>query len=81
VAGEDEVVALTFSSLPKAVEFMQPAVMAGHITNVNKIAKFKWDVAKNLPFAMMLNPSDEIFDTHQVAMFEIDHQLAEAPDE
>ncbi len=81
VAGDSEVVLLTFSSLPKAVEFMQPAVMAGHITNVNKIAKFKWDVVKQWPFPTILNPSDEIFDTQPITMLDIDPQNAEAADE
>ncbi len=81
VEGDGEVVLLTFSSLPKAVEFMQPAVMAGHITNVNKIAKFKWDVVKQWPYPTILNPSDEIFDTQAVAMLEIDRTTAETPDE
>lgn len=81
VAGDNEVVLLTFSSLPKAVEFMQPAVMAGYITNVNKIAKFKWDVIKQWPYPTILNPSDEIFDTQAVAMLDIDHATAEAADE
>ncbi|MBI1282023.1 MAG: hypothetical protein GC179_28110 [Anaerolineaceae bacterium] len=81
VVGDGEVILLTFSSLPKAVEFMQPAVMAGHITNVNKIAKFKWDVVKEWPFPTILNPSDEIFDTQPVAMLQIDPQHAEAADE
>ena len=81
VMGDDEVVLLTFSSLPKAIEFMQPAVMAGHITNVNKIAKFKWDVVKQWPYPTLLNPSDEIFDTQAVVMLEIDRTTAEAADE
>ncbi len=81
VAGDNETVALAFSSLPKAVEFMQPAVLAGHIRDVNKVAKFSWETAKNWPFPMMLNPSDEIFDTERVAMLSIDPQTAEAPDE
>lgn len=81
VAGDNETVLLAFSSLPKAVEFMQPAVLAGHIRDVNKVAKFSWDIAKNWPFPMMLNPSDEIFDTERVVMVSIDPQTAEAPDE
>ncbi|MCA0455809.1 MAG: hypothetical protein LCI00_17665 [Chloroflexi bacterium] len=81
VAGEGETVLLTFSSLPKAVEFMQFAVMEGYITNVNKIAKFKWDVVKDWPFPTILNPSDEIFATQAVIMVAIDHATAEAPDE
>ena len=81
VVGDDEFVLLTFSSLPKAVEFMQPAVMAGHIANVNKIAKFKWDVVNQWSYPTILNPSDEIFDTQAIAMLEIDRTAAEAADE
>lgn len=81
VAGDDETVLLTFSSLPKAVEFMQFAVMEGYITNVNKIAKFKWDVVKNWPFPTILNPSDEIFAQQAVVMVDVDHATAETPDE
>ena len=72
---------LAFSSLPKAVEFMQPAVVAGRIKDVNKIAKFRWEVARDWPFPVMLNPSDEIFDTHAAALLAVDPDTAEAPDE
>lgn len=81
VQGDNEIVLLTFSSLPKAVEFMQPAVVAGHIINVNKIAKYKWDIIKSWPYATILNPSDEIFDTQTVAMLDVDRAAAEAADE
>jgi hypothetical protein len=81
VAGENETVLLAFSSLPKAVEFMQPAVLAGHILDVNKVAKFSWEVVRALPFPVMLNPSDEIFDTQAVVLVAVDPQTAEAADE
>ncbi len=81
VEGDGETVLLTFSSLPKAVEFMQFAVMEGYITNVNKIAKFKWDIVKDWPFPTILNPSDEIFATQAVIMVDVNHVTAEAPDE
>lgn len=81
VAGDNETVLLTFSSLPKAVEFMQFAVMAGYLTNVNKIAKFKWDVVKLWSQPTILNPSDEIFATQAVVMVDIDYATAETPDE
>jgi hypothetical protein len=81
VAGDGETVLLAFSSLPKAVEFMQPAVVSGHVKDVNKIAKFRWEVARDWPFAIMLNPSDEILDTHTVALLAVDPRTAETPDE
>lgn len=49
-------VALGFSSLPKAVAFMQPMILAGRITGVNKIAKFTRETAAAWPFAAWLNP-------------------------
>jgi hypothetical protein len=81
IAGDNETVMLAFSSLPKAVEFMQPAVMAGHIKDVNKVAKFAWETVNAWPFPVMLNPSDEIFETHPVVLLPVDPETAEAPDE
>ncbi|MBL8164793.1 MAG: hypothetical protein JNJ61_22600 [Anaerolineae bacterium] len=81
VNGDNETVVLAFSSLPKAVEFMQPAVLAGHIHGVNKVAKFRWSVAQAWPFAILLNPSDEILETNTLAWIEVDPKTAEAPDE
>jgi len=78
---DNETVLLAFSSLPKAVEFMQPAVLAGHILDVNKVAKFAWGVVQALPYPIMLNPSDEIFDTQPVVFVAVDPATAEAPDE
>lgn len=72
---------LGFSSLPKAVEFMQPAVLAGLVVGVNKIAKFRWEVAGSWPFAVILNPSLEIFRAHAVTLLRVDPASAESPDE
>ncbi|MBZ0285971.1 MAG: hypothetical protein K8I30_00045, partial [Anaerolineae bacterium] len=81
VAGDNETVLLAFSSLPKAVEFMQPAVLAGHILDVNKVAKYAWGVVQALPYPIMLNPSDEIFDTQAAVFVEVDPAKAEEADE
>ncbi|MEO8607782.1 MAG: hypothetical protein ABI690_07880 [Chloroflexota bacterium] len=81
VAGDNETVLLAFSSLPKAVEFMQPAVLAGRILDVNKVAKFAWAVVQALPYPIMLNPSDEIFDTQAPVFVQVDPTAAEEPDE
>jgi ubiquinone/menaquinone biosynthesis C-methylase UbiE len=48
--------ALAFTSLPKAVAFMQPAVKEGRILGVSRIAKFDKKTAARWPFALMLNP-------------------------
>jgi SAM-dependent methyltransferase len=50
---------LAFTSLPKAVEFMQPAVTAGLIKGINKVAKFDKSVAPRWAADVLLNPSFE----------------------
>jgi hypothetical protein len=48
---------LAFSSLVKAVAFMQAAILARTITTVNKVAKFKAEVAQSWGLPMILNPA------------------------
>lgn len=50
-------VALAFTSLPKAVAFMQPAVIAGVLIGINKVAKFDRSVAARWDFPIVLNPT------------------------
>lgn len=47
---------LAFSSLPKAVEFMQAAVKAGRLTGISKIAKYEKGAAAGWPLHALLNP-------------------------
>jgi hypothetical protein len=71
-----------FTSLPKAVQLMQAAVMDGTIKDVSKIAKFSKRTAALWDFAVLLNPSlATIKDRGQVTLIEIDPASAEAPDE
>lgn len=48
---------LVFSSLPRAVEFMQPAVKSGTLKGINKIAKFDKAVALGWGVDTLLNPA------------------------
>jgi ubiquinone/menaquinone biosynthesis C-methylase UbiE len=60
---------LAFTSLPKAVEFMQPAVTSGLLKGVNKVAKFdkaaalQWaaDVLLNPPFEKLRKSGQHVF--------------------
>ena len=52
-------VLLAFSSLLKAVAFMQKAVLAGAMAGVNKIGKFPAQAARGWPLPLALNPSFE----------------------
>lgn len=54
-----EPVLLGFSSLVKAVAFMQPAVLAGFLSGINKVAKFRAEAAQRWTVPVRLNPSFE----------------------
>jgi SAM-dependent methyltransferase len=70
---------LAFTSLPKAVAFMQMAVLAGRLRDVNKVAKFRREVVAAWP--LRLNPTLDALPPTPFTQVEIDHTLAEAPDE
>lgn len=74
-------VLLAFSSLPKAVAFMQPAVMAGLVKDVNKVAKFSKETAQSWPQAVLFNPTAEMVEGWPVVLLPVDPSTAEAPDE
>lgn len=72
---------LAFTSLPKAVAFMQPAVMAGLVKDVNKVGKFKREVAQTWEQPVLLNASVDDLRGRTVTTINIDPTTAEAPDE
>ena len=72
---------LAFSSLPKAVAFMQPAVLAGKISDVNKVGKFTRASASAWQWGALLNPTLEALAGQSFTTVEIDPDTAEAPDE
>lgn len=72
---------LAFSSLPKAVGFMQPAVMQGLIWDVNKVGKFSRDAALAWELPILLNPTLDVLSGQTVVYVAIDPNTAEAPDE
>jgi SAM-dependent methyltransferase len=65
-------VALAFSSLPAAVAFLQPAVLAGAIVGVNKVAKFTRAAAQAWAFQVVLDPTPDILDHAALSAFSID---------
>lgn len=70
---------LAFSSLPKAVEFMQPAVMSGFIADVNKVGKFSRETAQD--WRLRLNAPLEAVQDTALMWVEVDPNSAEVPDE
>lgn len=72
---------LAFSSLPKAVAFMQPVVLTGHILGVSKVAKFSKQTALGWPQAVLLNPTPEMLENGALGVVNIDPDSAETPDE
>jgi SAM-dependent methyltransferase len=79
LAGENEPVLLAFSSLPKAVAFMQPAVMNGLIKDINKVAKFSRETAQI--WSLLANPTLEMLAGQSITLIPIDPDTAETPDE
>lgn len=72
---------LAFSSLPKAVAFMQQAVAGGQIVGVNKIAKFKRETVATWMAPSALNPSVKSLQEQTVTLLTVDPSAAETPDE
>jgi SAM-dependent methyltransferase len=72
---------LAFSSLAKAVAFMQPAVLAGQIRDVNKVGKFSVETAKDWAFPVLLNPDEDILMRQAEGVTRLDPFTAEMPDE
>lgn len=72
---------LAFSSLPKAVGFLQPAVLAGVIHDINKVGKFSLATAKAWDQVIILNPTADAIDGETLTYIDMDPALAEASDE
>lgn len=72
---------LAFSSLPKAVAFMQPAVMLGLINDVNKVSKFSRETAGTWPLPLLFNPDIDAITGQEITLWPLDPTTAEAPDE
>ncbi len=72
---------VAFTSLPKAVSLMQPAVVQGVIQDVNKVGKFSRETAAAWPYPVLLNPTLDALKPQSIALVSLDPSTAEAPDE
>jgi len=72
---------LGFSSLPKAVSFMQPAVLQGLIQDVNKVGKFKHAVIESWQQPILGNPTLDRVAGKVIEWVVVDPSAAETPDE
>jgi hypothetical protein len=81
IHADDEQQLLAFTSLPKAVSFMQPAVMQGVVTDINKVGKFSRATASTWDYPVRLNPTLDTVRGHKITLVPIDPDTAEAPDE
>lgn len=79
--GESLPTLLVFSSLPRAVGFMQPAVLQGRVTDVNKVAKFSRETAATWTYPALLNPELDALPPGAVVWIEMDPSTAAASDE
>ena len=72
---------LAFSSLPRAVAFLQPAVLQGSIRDVNKVGKFARETARNWSLRLLLNPAPDVLEQHMTGKVDVDPATAAASDE
>ena len=72
---------LGFSSLPKAVGFLQRFVLAGFSSDVNKVGKFSRATVEAQAWALRLNPTIDSLAEAELTFVDVDPALAEAPDE
>jgi SAM-dependent methyltransferase len=81
IRANDKIAFMTFSSLAKAIAFMQPAVLAKHIRDINKVAKYRVERVKDWSGSVILNPPDGFLGDQAYSLHPIDPTQAEAPDE
>jgi hypothetical protein len=75
-------VLLGFSSLVKAIAYMQGAVMAQRLAGVNKVGKFPAAAVQGWPLPLALNPDFEhVRDLQAGPLFDLDPQIAVTGDE
>lgn len=55
-AGAESARLLVFSSLPKAVQFMQAAILDNAVSGINKIGKFPREIAQGWNLPLLINP-------------------------
>jgi hypothetical protein len=72
---------LGFSSLPRAVGFMQAAILANKIQDVNRVAKFSKTSVSNWPYQLLINPVLDRLEGDEIVWIDVDPTTAEAPDE
>ncbi|MCA9907939.1 MAG: hypothetical protein KC519_04760, partial [Anaerolineae bacterium] len=78
---DDQTALLAFSSLAKAVAFMQPAVLADHIRDINKVGKFSVQTAHTWALPLLLNPDPALLAAYPQTLLTFDPATAEQPDE
>lgn len=83
VSSNGETAFIAFTSLPKAVSFMQNAILQNVLSDVHKVAKFAKATLAAWDFPILINPTLEIVQhNYRIADFiEIDPATAESPDE
>lgn len=72
---------LAFTSLPRAVSLMQPAVVAGRIRDVNRVGKFAKETVQAWGLPLIVNPTIEMLADGHIVSLPVDWREAEAPDE
>lgn len=81
VEQEPAPVLLGFSSLPRAVSFMQAAVLAGTVSDVNQMPRFKPQTVSEWQRDIIINPEPEYLNGRSIVDVPVDPDDAEEPEE
>ena len=81
ISRDSRLALLGFTSLPKAVAFLQRAVLDGRIADINKVGKFSVETVRRCQWRIRLNPTFESLQGETLNFIAVDPALAEAPDE
>lgn len=81
LGADSQAVLLAFSSLPRAVGFLQPAVLLDKVRDVNKVGKFDRETLAGWSRPVILNPNLDAIKDQLLSWLPVDPQSAAAPDE
>lgn len=72
---------VAFSSLPKAVAFLQPIVLNRRIDGVTRVTKFSRETGQTWTLPILMNPSPDAVASQFIGWHMVDPKTAEASDE
>jgi hypothetical protein len=81
VAADQGVALLAFTALPRAVGFMQTAILEGTLSGITRVARFSRAAARAWEQSAWLNPPPSVLRGRSVVFLPVDRATVESPGE